>query len=414
MNEISYFEDHLPAELKQKIVNYLNFSDILSLCLASKTFNEFVGSSHDCMKKFWTKFYSFKLKDLDSLRFSSRCYEKLKVNRLKKSEHYEFLAGLNQPWRKILIYNSEFKNIAQFTELIESFSETIEELEISDIEILSNTSRICTLKFPRLKRIMFRNAPSTAIELFLGCNKSLESAAFDIAQEIGGNMSLDLLIKRFLENNQKLQHLQLGPHYIKSFFDREDANMDMQFKLSKLFLKFPIIRDESEDIVRNVMTFLSQQLKIDWIILWELSDDGILNTVWHELPLLSHVTVVGLEDLLDDSMDVTIEANTNIVHLELLCRKILLSQLKKFLAAAPCLQTLHVHTLTRYILECIVRNHQLLKEVRYENIEEEVPQIYNELKASADDINRSITFKKISFWHEAAKPFSLDPAFWHT
>lgn len=412
--EICYFDNHLPAELKQYILNFLNVSDMLNLCLVNKSLNEFIGQSHECMKKIWIKFYTFKLKDLESLSWSSRNYEKLKVNRVKKSEHFDFLTDLRQAWRKVLIYNSEFKTIERYINFVESFAESIEELEISDIEILDNDHQICGMKFPKLKRIMFRNVPSTAIEVFLGHNKNLENASFDIAQVVQGKVQLDLLIYKFLENNQKLQHLQLGPHYIKSLFDREDANMSFKFKLSKLFLKFPIIRDESPAISRNVSSFLTHQPNIDWILFWELNDDEILNAAWNGIPSMNHVTFIGLENLFDDSMDLTMEINTHIIHLELLSRKILLSQLRKLLASAPCLQIMHVHTLTRYILEFTARNHQIMRELRYENIDEDVPEIYEQLKATSDEINRSITFKKISFWHEASKPFSVDPIFWHT
>lgn len=413
-NEFCYFEDLLPAELKQMVLDYLSVSDLLNLCLVNKSLNEFIGKSRDCMRKIWIKFYTFKLKDLESLTLSVRNYEKLKINKVKNDEHFRFLVDLQQTWTKLLIYNSEFKFIQRFVDFVESFSETIEELEISDIEVLNNEQQICSMKFPNLKRVMFRNVPSTTIEVFLGTNKKMENASFDIAQVVDGKIPLDRILQTFLESNPKLRHLQLGPHYIKSFFDRQQVKAKFEFKLSKLFLKFPLIRDESPDIGRNVSSFLANQLKLDWILFWELNDDVILTAAWNEIPALTHLTLIGLENLFDDSMNLEMEPNPRIVHLELLSRKILISQLRKLLSAAPNLKILHVHTLTKYIMEFTSKHHQMIQEMRFENIDEEVPDIYSQLKASSDDINKSIELKKVSFWRDASHPFLVDPTFWHT
>lgn len=410
----SHFVDLLPAEVKHIVVNYLNVPDLLSLCGTCKSLNEFIGQSHDCMKKIWIKFYSFKLKDLESLTLTVRNYEKLKINRVKFNDHFRFLADLQQSWRKVLIYNCEFKRIEQLLDLIESFSESIEELEISDIEILNNDQPVCALKFPKLRRLMLRNVPSTAVEAFLGMNKNLENAAFDILQEVEGKIPLEKLIFQFLENNQKLQHLQLGPHYIKSLFDQENIKLNFDFKLSKLLLKFPLIRDSSPNIAQNISRFLSHQPNIDWILFLELESDEVLTIAWNGIPSIKHITFVGLECLFDDTMELTLEVNEKIEQVELLSRKILISQLRKILVAAPCLKILHVHTLTKYILEFIARNHHQLHKLRYENIDEEVAEIYDQLKASHEDVNRSIVLKKTTFWFEPSNPFTLDPTFWHT
>lgn len=412
-------EEVLPAEIKQIIFNYLSLTDLLNLCAVCKPFNDFIGQSPEFMKKIWIKFYTFKMKDVESLSLSSRSYEKLKVNRVQNTDHFRFLTDLGQSWKKTLIYNCEFKRIEIFCDFVESFSESIEEFEISDIEILNNEHRICALKFPCLKRVMFRNVPSSAIEVFLGHNKNMEHAAFDIAQVMEGKMPLDQLTHNFLKYNDRLKHLQLGPHYIKSFFDRENVEMKFGFKLEKLMLKFPIISDESPDIESNVCEFLKNQPKIDWILFLELQNEEILCTAWNQVESLNHLTLVGLEGLFDfeGNMVLGMEPNFNLLHLELLSRKILLSQLRKLLAAAPNLQTLHVHTLTRYLLEFTAKNHQNIRNLTFETFDEEVFEVYEELKAtSVDELNKNIELKKVSFWRDVAEKsgFSLDPIFWHS
>lgn len=414
-NEICYFGEFLPAEIKHEILSYLSLSDLLNLCEASKSLNDFIGQSHDCMKKIWIKFYSFKLKDLESLALSSRSYEKLKVNRVKSNEYFGFLSDLQQPWRKTLIYNCEIKFLQQLENFLESFSETIEEIEISDISIMNNEKEVCAIKCPKLKRIMFRNVPSTTLESFLGINEKLENASFDIAQPVEGKLPIDVIVQTILENSESLHHLQLGPHYLKSFFDREDVEMKFSFRLSKLMMKFPIIPDASPNIEDNVVKFLSHQPKIDWMLFLEVRNDRIVNTAWNGIPELKHISFVGLEELFDDAfMELQVEPNENIVQLDLLCWKVLISQLRKLLIAAPCLKILHVHTLTRYLLEFTARNHQLIQEIRYENMDEEVPETYSKLKSSSGSVNNSIKLRKTTFWFDETNPFTLDPTFWRT
>lgn len=414
LNQICYLKDVLPAEVKQIIFDNLSLTDLLSLCLVCQSFDDFIGKSHKCMEKIWIKFYSFKLKDLESLAMSTRKYEKLKVNRVNKSSHFSFLSNLQQNWKKVLIYNCEFKQMQSYIDFIDVISESIEELEISDIEILNNDIEVGQLKFPNLERIMFRNASSTAIEIFLGFNKSLENASFDIAQPIEGKMPLNELTFKFLQRSDKLNHLQLGPHYIKALFDQEDAEVKFNFTLKKLFMKFPLIRDLSPFNATNVSEFLKLQPKIDWILFFEIQSDLVLTTAWNEIEKLSHITFIGLEELFDDSMEIMIEPNENIKQLDLLSRKILISQLRKLFKAAPNLLVLHVQTLTRYVLEFTVKNHQSIKEIRYENIDEDVPDLYNQLKASTEEVNGNIEFRKASFWFDTSNPFLIDPNFWHT
>ncbi|CRL03632.1 CLUMA_CG016792, isoform A [Clunio marinus] len=393
-DDICYLLDIVPAEVKQIIFQYLGVEDLLSLCCTCKSLNEFIGSSHDCMKKIWIKFYTFKLKDLDSLKSSVRIYEKLKVNRVKLNEHFIYLADLHQSWRKILIYNCELKRMELLLNFIKTFSETVEELEISDIEVLNNEIDIKTIKFPNLKRLMFRNVPSTIIEAFLDVNKKLENVSFDIVLAIEGKMSLEELTDTLLHRCQHLNHLQLGPHYIKCLFDQENCNVNYHFKLSKLLLKFPLIRDPSPNISMNVKMFLKDQPNIEWILFLELDDDDILNPAWNEIPSLNHLTFYGLEELFK-SMELQMQPNNEILQIDLLSRKILISQLRKVFVAAPNLRVLHVHTLTKYIIEFTVKNHQMIREICYENIEEEAEQFYESLKSSFDEIkNTKVCYRK--------------------
>ena len=413
-SEICYLVDKLPAELKRIIVSYLGVDDLLNLCITCKSLNEFIGQSHGCMNKFWIKFYTFKMKDLESLASSARNYEKLKVNRVQQADSFKYLTDLQQMWRKVLIYNCEFKRFTFLSDLVESFTETIEELEISDIEILNNEVNICSFKFPNLKRILFRNVPTTAVELFLGMNKKLINASFDISQAVEGKMPLNRVIHRFLMNHQHLKHLQLGPHYIKNLFDHDELNVDFPFKLNKLMLRCSIVPDQSPDLERNICLFLNLQTRIDWILFFELQSDEILSTAWNKIPSLNHVTFIGLEGLFDEPMIMLLEPNENIKTLELISRKILISQLRKFFAAAPQLRILHVQKLTRFIMEFTAKNNQLIQELRYEHIDEDVEEIYENLKKSSENVNQSIELKSLKFWRDESNPFSIDPNFWHS
>jgi len=366
------------------------------------------------LRNCWIKFYAFKLKDLDALKLSNRSYGKLKVNRIKSDDHFNYLIELDQLWQKILIYNCQFSSNELLMKLIGGFATSVEELEISDIEILSNVHDAIDMSFPFLKRVMFRNVPSTCIEPFLKKHDQLTIASFDIAQESLNRMPVSEIITQFLTLNTNLQHLQLGPHYIKALFET-DQLLQFDFKLDRLLLKFPIVKDSSQLVEDNIVDFIAAQSSIDRILLWELQSDAILTQAW-QLPKMKHITLIALLALFDDSMDLILQPNESITQLDLQTRKILLSQLRAFFEAAPNLQILHVQFLTKYVMQFTARNHRNLKIIRYENIdEEEVTEIYDQLKMSTEeDINRNIKLIRASFWTDKANPFSMDPVFWRS
>jgi hypothetical protein len=181
-------------------------------------------------------------------------------------------------------------------------------------------------------------------------------------------------------------------------------------------LKFSIIREESPDVEKNICGFLKSQQEIEWVLFIELQNEAILCSAWNNLKSLDHVTFVGLEGLFDEGMDLAMEPNVNIVTIELLSRKILLSQLRKIFAAAPKLKKLHVHTLTKNVLEFTVRNHPNIRQMTYETYDQESFEVFDRLKASPEKVNRTIELKKVSFWSDVAEPklFTLDPMFWHS
>lgn len=409
--------ENLPIEIKDQVFKYLNTNDIISLTLVSKNLNESVGHCRKCMERFWIKFYSFNLKDLDSLENSCRHYVKLKINRIKNAEHLDFLINLNQFWKKILIYNVEFKYAERYIKLIRAFADQVEELEITDIEILTyETFEDKRIKFPSLKRVMFRNMPSKAIEIFLGCcDSQLEVAAFDIAHEVKGFRSLKEIMCDFLMESKKLKHLQLGPNYIRALFSGDEFLPVFSFKLSHLLLKFPIANDLSEDSFPQIITFLRSQPCVEWLITMELLNDDVLHVIWNEMHSLKRVSFVGLVELFDLEMGFALEPKLSVKKIDLISRKVLISQLGKILRAAPCAESLHVCLLNRHMMNTIAKESSSVKDLFYEHIEEDVIDFYRQLQTSEDEnnLNKNIKLSQKSFWfHENENPFSLDPLFW--
>lgn len=410
--EFYNYLERLPQEIKENIFKYLNLCDFLNLSLTSKSLNEAIGHASSCMNKIWIKFYSFNLKDLKSLNESARIYEKLKVNRVNRDDHFQFLIDLQQQhWKKVLIYNCEFKSFNKFYELIESFCDSVEELEISDIEILSYESERKALKFPALKRFMFRNLPTKAMEIFQVSSERIENAAFDIAQNTEGSLSLHEITYEILKASNSLTQLQLGPQYIKALFG-EEKSFNFKFKLTNLLLKFPICNDLQEPADENISNFLIDQSKIKWLILMELQNDKVLTSAWNNRSNLNRISFVGLEELFNNDMEFNIEINLNLKQLDLISRKVLISQLRKFLRAAPNLTEIHVKTLNKHMMEFISKNHLNLKDLFYEHVEEEVLEFYEQEIKISTEINKNIKLTQKSFWFNNEIPFSLDPIFW--
>lgn len=410
------FLKELPQEIKENIFKYLNLTDILNLSLSSKYLNNSIGQSKCCMRKIWIKFYSFNLKDLESLNESARRYEKLKINRVNRDDHFEYLINLTQSnWRKVLIYNCEFKKFETFYKLISLICDKIEELEISDIEILSYQNYENSLKFPLLKRFMFRNMPLKAIELFAK-SESLENAAFDIVTQVSDGRDLHKITYKILNSSSRLRQLQLGPQYIKALFGEQDKNFNFPFKLQNLLLKFSIVNDlpEFEFAGENISTFLTHQSSVKWLIFMELQNDTVLTTAWNSMPHLQHISFVGLEELFGNSeMTFDINLNLKLTQLDLISRKVLISQLRKFLKSAPHLQILHLKTVNKHMMEFIAKNHANIHTLFYEHVDEDAMELYEKLKIlNEEELNRNITLIQKSFWFNQTNPFSLDPTFW--
>jgi hypothetical protein len=197
----------------------------------------------------------------------------------------------------------------------------------------------------------------------------------------------------------------LGPQYVK------DIEFDYNFILEKLLLKFPIVNDLSDYEVENICKFLTQQNQVKWLILMELQNGEILSKAWTNASNL-RVSFIGLEELFNTEMDIEIEINPLITHLDLISRKILISQLRKFLTAAPEVISIHVKLLNRHMLEFIAKNHFKLQTLFYEHIDENVAELYEELKRDAENLNRDLKLIQRSFWFNNEIPFSIDPTFW--
>jgi len=410
MNQ-SYLEN-LPIEIKEQIFQYLSSSDVLNLALVSKNLNESVGNCRKCMEKYWIKFYTFNLKDLDSLENSCRHYVKLKINRVKTNDHFDYLINLNQCWKKVLVYNCEFQYAEKYLKLIKAIADHVEELEVAVIEILCYEEfEDVKIKFPALKRIMLRNMPSNTMEIFVKSCENLEVATFDIANEMKSFRPLREMMKEFLRNCKKLKHLQLGPNYIRALFGENEA-LNFEFQLTHLLLKLPIANDLLDVAYDQIVEFLRTQSKIEWIITMELLNDDILHVIWNELNSIKRASFIGLVELFELEMGFDLQPKMSITKLDLISRKVLISQLGKLLRAAPCVDCLHVCILNRHMMNTIARESFSVKNLFYEHIEEDVTEFYHELIKSDGNINRDIKLSQKSFWFENENPFSLDPIFW--
>lgn len=406
----------LPAEIKSIIFKDFVPREVLNLSLVSKAWYNSLGKIPECMDKIWLKFYSFRIKNIESLQLTTRNYEKLKVNLLRTEKDFHTVSDLQICWKKVLIYNSEFASKEIYNQFIESLAESVVELEISDVKIKANCVIDVEFEFPMLKRLFFRNDPSTALEVFLGKTKSLESLSFDIIQEVpDSSMTMNTVIMEFLKFNTKLTHLQLGPNMIKSIFAQDDIKDDLKFKLKTLLLKFSMVGNLPEEIQENIKSFILSQSSLEWIFLWELKDEEILIKLWNELPNLKRVTFSKLEILFEDPMMLLLNTNENITQLDLHCKLLPMNQLKRILGpnVAPNLTTLYLQKLEQPEMEYAARTLHNLRTLEYEFIDEDVEDFYTNLKNSTEEaINRDITIKRRIIFDELIASFALMPLFW--
>lgn len=406
----------LPAEIKSIIFKDFVPREVLDLSLVSKAWYNSLGKIPECMDRIWLKFYSFRIKNIESLQLTTRNYEKLKVNLLRTEKDFHTVSDLQICWKKVLIYNSEFASKEIYNQFIESLAESVVELEISDVKIKANSVIDVEFEFHMLKRLFFRNDPSTALEVFLGKTKSLESLSFDIIQEVPeSSMTMNTVIMEFLKFNTKLTHLQLGPNMIKSIFAQDDIKDDLKFQLKTLLLKFSMVGNLPEEIQENIKSFILSQSSLEWIFLWELKDEEILIKLWNELPNLKRVTFSKLEILFEDPMMLLLNPNENITQLDLHCKLLPMNQLKRILGpnVAPNLANLYLQKLEQPEMEYAARTLHNLRTLEYEFIDEDVEEFYTNLKNSTEEaINRDITIKRRIIFDELIAPFALMPLFW--
>lgn len=122
----------LPDELKEKILQYLEFEDLLNCSLVAKSWYEYIGKSEKPIKKF-VLCYGYpkdpcvkkqkrqpKKKDAVIIQNSKRNYDTLEVTQSKRGDEVLFLP--TKAWRRVQLNVGKFSSKLDYYRYVKVFS----------------------------------------------------------------------------------------------------------------------------------------------------------------------------------------------------------------------------------------------------------------------------------------------------
>ena len=121
----------LPDELKDNILHYLAFQDLLNCSLVAKSWYEYIGKAEKPMKKFILCYGQTidpitkkpkrqpKKKDAYSIQNSKRNYDTLEVTQCKRSDEVIFLP--TKTWRRVQLNVGKFSSKLDYYRYVKVF-----------------------------------------------------------------------------------------------------------------------------------------------------------------------------------------------------------------------------------------------------------------------------------------------------
>ncbi|CAO1410725.1 unnamed protein product [Diamesa hyperborea] len=392
----------LPDEVKDKILRYLTFQEMLNCSLVAKCWYEYIGKSEKSMKKCILRYghprdYANKKpkkepkkKDAQSIQNSKRNYHTLDVTLSKRGHETAFLP--TKAWRKVQLNVGKFTSKLDYFRYLSLFPPTLYDLRINFMKDIGKNDTTLKLEFPALEYLMFESVPLAALEPFMVRHKKLKLLCLEkIIEPKKSLLSFSDVMKDILRLNTTLMDLRMTDCNLFS----EDLSQKVTFKLRNLVIKFPA----NTQISYNKQQNLSRFIKLQGKTLVELSvsewvDLSIIYRVWDTMTMMRQFTILSWNENnnFEPCEEVrTIAPNPKLTHIYLLIKNMANSWLFPLLTASPNLTFLFTRKLTRDISEFVALNMMNVRSLKYEFIDFEFRPFYEELKKSPGVVNREIT-----------------------
>lgn len=389
------------CDVQDLIFQHFSVDELLDLSFVSRSYYKSIGNSNAAMKKVWLnigdRFNEPNREDLKAFRASERKYQNFKMSEIENG--LQILLFPKRQWKRGQVDIQSFVNYRDYVNLLQVFNETIEELEIFDMDIEHVEYRHEPLEFKKLRKLRVGFVTSLAMIPFMqNIGKLRELILEDIRDSnVKGCESSEEIIKKFLKFQPQLTHLSFSADAFKKTF-RDSKDFD--FKLKYLLVEYSgnSENEESKNLLQNFQSFIESQKNLQWLTLSEWTNVDVIKTVFSSSNInrLSFDYFDGDSKKIDTtSLEITENHSINCIDFE--CEKLELNWLKVFLKAAPKVETLYFFHVSQEVFEFLLSNLKHLETLKYCSIFNDLDDVYRRMKKESSEI-RNVKIEEKKFF----------------
>jgi hypothetical protein len=356
----------LLCDVHDLIFQHLTVDEILEVSLVSRNYYKTIGKSNAAMKQIWLnigdRFNEPKREDLKAFRASERSYQNFKMSEIENG--LQILLFPKRQWKRGQIDIQSFLNFRDFMNLLEIFHETIEELEIFDMDI-EFVEHQQELEFNKLKKLRVAFVTALAMKPFMKNLRKLEKLTLEDVQdfEMMNQRNSVETITKFLEVQPQLTHLSLSGEAFAKTFEEKSV---FDFELIYLRVEFSGGSEKSRKLLKNFQTFLESQKKLQRLTFCDWTDVEVVQTIFKT----SFVSRISFDYFDSDSKKIDtnslkLSENQNIVNLDFEVENLELDWVKPFLLASPNITILYFFHVNQEVFDFVLRNCRNLKRLKY-------------------------------------------------
>lgn len=381
MDPLEFIHEHV----HDLILLHFEVHELEKLSLVSRRWNRSIGNSPVAMKRVWWNFDNRlrrkKKKNIQAFQASDRKYQNFRIR--ENDSGLKFLLLSRCTWRRAQIQNQSLTSYKDYLNLLRVFNETIIELDLGDVEI-KTSDFLEKLKFKRLKKLGFylgSHESSLAVQPFMQNIKTLQHVVFHVSADFA---TASEQMTEILALQPQLTHLQLSADAFEKTFLNIDA---YNFQLNYFSLEYSGNGQDakSKNLLANLAQFLSNQKKLDWIILGSWTSTFILEILFKHLSMRRLSLEHDLNDEKFDLAAVKLPVNDRIKQIDFECGNPTLQWLQPVIDAAPKVEVLYFQHITPEILEFVLKI-KTLKTLKYGSEFEGFPKFIKKLENNTIDI----------------------------
>lgn len=357
----------LPFELHDLIFHHLNASELNNASLVSKQWYNFIGESEEFQNKVAIRFDEFsyghkrRLTNIDVIKTSNRNYKIVHIK--NDTAGKEKILFLWIQWKMITMEIHKFKSMTEYVEYLTQFADTVKELEIVKVWIISKNDCTDKLEFPQLEKLSFKNVSVKAIEPFLKHQKKLKSLDLYLIKK--SSNTREKIIMDLLVLNKDLEQLSIGFNF---HLFKDDISHKITFNLKTIIIENCLEMEMPNKILNNFQTFLKVQGRtINVIKLLNFNDVGMIFEMWNNMTVLKEITIkyfsLKQKPNFDSNQDFFIKPNIMMKKLNIEMWSVPLRWLKKIIDACPNLEELNISRLSTELMQYVKEHSTKLKKI---------------------------------------------------